>query len=120
MNFFYLILLLVTLISCSKDSNYVYKESGIRNGLTINEDVEIIVATNDTIAYLKGFEKFYISEYVYEYSKDKFSSSITRPLSFEILNSDSLDIVINFQYLMISQEDSIRENISKMNHSFVY
>tara|TARA_R110002012_G_scaffold233730_1_gene407076 strand:- start:3417 stop:3818 length:402 start_codon:yes stop_codon:yes gene_type:complete len=105
-------------VSCKQGNKYVYKERAKNNGYYFESKNEALEAENDSIAYLKGFEKFFISEYVYENMKERLPLASNKPIDFKILNSDSIDIVPAYKYLYPHIEDSIKQRIVDLKHNF--
>lgn len=93
---FFLVALL--LVSCDKKYSYIeiVKEKGLMNDLYTEKslDPETITAINDSLAYLKAYEKYCISVCANKKASKSLGYSFGEPSSFKLLNSDGLDVYV--------------------------
>lgn len=84
------------LLSCDNKYSYieVVTEKGLMNESYTEKSLtpETITAKNDSLAYLKAYEKFCISIYANKKASEAIGKSFGGPSSFKLLNSDGLDV----------------------------
>jgi len=118
-----ILLLAVALTSCNSDKKYTYIEvvldKGIFGGVEKKEkDSKIITAKNDTLAYLKAYEKFCIAVKVNKDMKETYGATYSTPLEFKLLNDRGEDIVNSIFFVtQAEQEEKIAESIFSMNNN---
>ena len=117
-------LLIITLVSCQQSRKYEYirieiKES-IFGGTERNEkDAEIIKAETDSIAYLKAYLKFCISEKVSKDMEEAYGSTSTKPTDFKLIDEKGNNIALLISFEKIdSLKTSIRSRIFETKNSF--
>ena len=117
----FLLTIIVLLSSCDKQYKYieiVNEPSIIGSGYSKKEkDAKTISAKNDTLAYLKAFHSFCISQKVYEdMKKDGRSTYLSIPLDFKLLNSNGENIVNTFFATRADSERKITDRIFSMGN----
>lgn len=94
--YFVLLLMVVCLSSCQKKYKYVEEviESSIfGEEIRSDREPENVSAMNDTLAYLEAFQKYCISQKVYEeFVKRGTGQYMDKPSGFRLYNSDGVDI----------------------------
>jgi hypothetical protein len=113
--FIFIVILIITIISCRQltEKKYEYieleAEESLQGNIEINEkDKEIIWAKNDSIAYLKAYRKFCISEKVVQDIEEAIEYSASKPTDFKLLDEDGKDITILIDFDKI---DSLKADI---------
>lgn len=109
------------LLSCDNKYSYIeiVKEKGLMNESYTEKSLnpETITAKNDSLAYLKAYEKFCISVYANKKASEAIGKSFGGPSSFKLLNSDGLDVyaATNIDPLAIKEIENSILKISSNN-----
>lgn len=118
---FYLVLILVIFSSCKKSYSYVeiVEEKGLTGGPSQMKegDFKDISAENDSIAYLKAFEKFCISLKVSKDMQESMGEVYSKPVKFILYNDKNEDIVLSISMKdKTKREEEIKSKVfSKPN-----
>ncbi len=94
-SFFFILLL----FSCSqpRKKEYYYIETATRTQLQTTRPAEtdpvLIRATSDSAAYVEAFSNFCLAEVFYEIEFQKSGAVASQPISFRLLNEDSVNIL---------------------------
>ena len=121
MNKFLLVVLVVVLASCQQLKEYEYTEIGTRESIfggteRIENNVEIIRAENDSVAYLKAYRKFTMSEKLSKDMVEVYGDSEFQPTDFRLVDIEGHNIaLINFDNID-SVEREIRTRIRGMKN----
>lgn len=106
--------------SCSFDKEYKYvevvSEKGMFGGESLkDDDTEIIKAPSDSVAYIKAFERFCISQKVYKDMQDGGFHPSEEPVSFKLYNDQGIEISNSTLFTTRGeQEKKIRDRYVKM------
>ncbi len=121
LNILLFLTLVVVLTSCDKTYKYVEKvsEESILGGTVIKEkDETIIMAKDDSTAYLEAFRKFCISVKVKKYMDKSMGKTYSTPISFKLLNDKGEDITSTTLFASrTKREKEIEERIFSMKNS---
>ncbi|MEA5082083.1 MAG: hypothetical protein VB024_10745 [Dysgonamonadaceae bacterium] len=89
----FIVLLTLSIISCSKKYQYSeFVKDPMTDSVYIQDSVQVIKAKNDTLAYLKAYEKYCFSQ---KRSKDMFDVTAKfgpMPDSFSLVNPQGKEI----------------------------
>lgn len=89
----FIVLLFLSLFSCSKKYQYTeFLKDPMTDSVYMQDSVQVIKARNDTLAYLKAYEKYCLSQ---KRSKDMFDVTAQfgpMPDSFSLVNPKGEDI----------------------------
>lgn len=113
-----LIPLMLFLLSCSKEQSYKYvehiKDTNVGGKLADKTVEEEIKAKNDTLAFIKAYSKFKISQRLKEHSKSADLPYQQEAVSFQLINEkgkDITDIDFKTKKLEIADADEYALNI---------
>ncbi len=90
--------LIMALTSCmgNNSNEYIYLETAmLANGITTApKELKplLITAVSDSAAYIKAYKEFCFSKKVYDLEFQESGTMAGKPLSFKLLNKDSIDI----------------------------
>lgn len=117
-----LLLLIGFLLSCESDKTYKYiehlKETNVDGKLIDKIEEEEIIAKNDTLAYIRAYSKFKISQRSAEYSMTSKSSYPNEVLSFELYDEKGNDITnIDFVTRELEKNET-DEYVLKMHNPY--
>jgi hypothetical protein len=112
----YLIIALATLYSCKKNYNYVeiVEEKGLLGGASKIKEKEpkLILAENDSIAYLKAFKAFCISMKVNKDMAETMGNTYSKPIRFKLMNDKNEDIALLISMIdKAKREEEIKSKI---------
>ena len=112
----------MALVSCSNKKDYKYveirEETDLNGGKSLNEVEEIIEVENDTLAFIKAYQKFIVSKKVRDDSKNAGSQFPTEVKAFKLFDEGGKDIVnIAFSSREAKMKEIEREILSVSNKS---
>ena len=112
----------MALVSCSNKKDYKYveirEETDLNGGKILNEVEEIIEVENDTLAFIKAYQKFIVSKKVRDDSKNAGSQFPTKVKAFKLFDEGGKDIVnIAFSSREAKMKEIEREILSVSNKS---
>lgn len=120
----HLFLIAISVISCENVQEYSYVETVLEPsvyGSSVfkkEKDPVIIKAKNDTLAYIEAYNKFSISQKVYQDMSSVYGASLlSSPLSFALLNSEGTDVSDVYFVTKSSQEQEIHNRIFAMENT---
>lgn len=113
---------MMALVSCSNKKDYKYveirEETDLNGGKSLNEVEEIIEVENDTLAFIKAYQKFIVSKKVRDDSKNAGSQFPTEVKAFKLFDEGGKDIVnIAFSSREAKMKEIEREILSVSNKS---
>jgi len=113
---------MMALVSCSNKKDYKYveirEETDLNGGKILNEVEEIIEVENDTLAFIKAYQKFIVSKKVRDDSKNAGSQFPTEVKAFKLFDEGGKDIVnIAFSSREAKMKEIEREILSVSNKS---
>lgn len=110
-----LILLITLTTSCEQSKKYEYVEIGLKESLfggteRDEKNTVTIRAKNDSIAYLKAFKEFCISEKVSQDMREALGSSSSVPTDFKLIDEQGNNVALLIDFSGI---DSLKNDIRK-------
>lgn len=118
-----LLLLTIIISSCEQSRKYEYVELGLKElifgGIDQDEkEAVIITAKTDSIAYLKAYQRFCISEKVSQDMQEALGSSAIKPTDFRLIDEQGNNVAqfINFEEID-SLKIAIRNRVFEMKNS---
>lgn len=113
---------MMALVSCSNKKDYKYveirEETDLNGGKSLNEVEEIIEVENDTLAFIKAYQKFIVSKKARDDSKNAGSQFPTEVKAFKLFDEGGKDIVnIAFSSREAKMKEIENEILSVSNKS---
>lgn len=91
----WLLIITISMSSCSNKYEYIetVQKVQIFGGVEVEDkEAEVITASSDSAAYLEAYDKFCLSESVYDEMKQRNLSTNSIPIDFKLINGEGIDI----------------------------